>query len=1142
MALALICSSAAMAVTVTFTASGNWVAPVGVTSVTVEAWGGGGGGGAATGNPAKGGGGAGGQYASKVVTVIPGNTYAIVVGAGGTVGAAVAGGVGGSSTFAATTVVANGGAGGGLAAVANGVGGLGAITGGVGDVVFAGGNGSNGAGATGVGGAGGGGAGSGGAGGNAVGNTAGAGTAIGGGNGGAGLLARAAGNPGVVAGGGGGGGYATNATDRSGGVGAAGKVTISYVGVASITYYHDTTAGVNIGFDGTTNVTAGVNQIIPPIITASLVTTNTCVSSARSVNHPTGLYTHSRWYLNTNYAVATDISANPTGSARIRGQAITDTVIVRLYDYNPVTGAKVLIGSSPVITLTGGGTTTAYPYTISSALYTVPAGNRLMLQYDFNQPVATNVARVYCSATLAYITVTESPGTVAPHHIQIDHDGLGQTCRAESLTVKACADAACLTNFTAANVTGNVTWAGAPGGTIAFTITGGGTGQTTVLLPVTAAQTVTLGTSSVAPVPTNVSTCTNASGGAACNIIFSAASACFDAVEVGAVSTPLFTKLSGTAFSLDVTAATAYSGTLQVELVNSSSGTCLTYASLNPPNTQSTTFTSQTSKTLNFTYANAAKDVKVRITGLAASSCSSGRFAIRPQSLTVTSSANADATGTNASAVPVVKAGVAFTLNADTAIAGYDGTPAVDNAKLLAHATAVAPGTISGVFAAANPVTGVATGSSFTYSEVGYFKADVDGVYDDTFTAVDSAAGDCTNDFSNTLDASGKYGCKFGNTSASSYFGRFIPDHFVITTNPISPVITQADFLPQTITTVNAPALAGDSTISIASTTGFKAGSKVRIPGAGAGGNAFVATVTAVGASTLTLSAGIGTALVGGGTENVIAEWGSYMGEEMLAQFTLQAVSLTGSLTLNYQGTYAKLNPAAAGNPLRFGAVNAGVDLTARLDISLLPGAGTTSFNSGSATVAATLAITRGASPDGPYNALKLGIAPTTAEADGVLMGTYDLNVGGTNDHTNIMDPLVQDVTEVRYGRMKISNAHGSELLPLPISLTAQYWNGASYVTNTNDNDTTLAIADIVLSNYQRKTGDTWTTSPALANGTAAQGGWIVNLSKPTATFTGKGSVDLTTNAPGYLPSNTSRATFGVYKGANEFIYLRENY
>lgn len=617
-------AGAAEAVTDTFNASGTWTAPAGVTSVTVETWAGGGAGGGATGNPAKGGGGAGGQYAKKVVTVVPGNIYAVVVGAGGAGGTAN-GGVGGDSTFAGTLVVAKGGAGG--TGAVNGAGGLGSTVGGVGDIVYAGGNGASSTVDTNcnTGGAGGGGAGSTGAGGNAAGNTGGAGTAIGGGAGGSATNGSGNGAAGAVAGGGGAGACAENNTDRSGGVGAAGRVDITYTpppvvssincagacttsaasaswtvvfdqsvsgvnsgnfalvntglggapAITSVTgggttwtvtastgtgtgtlglnmvnatgvspavtglpvtgqvhtldrtapavssiarvnptptalasvswtvtfsenvtgvdaadfalvqaggvngalitavtpvsgtvytvtastgtgsgtlglnlvdddsiidavsnplggtgagngnaigevytvtrptvYYHDTTAGVNIGFDGTTNVTSGTNQTIPPIITASLTTANTCTGSARSADHPTGLYTHSRWYLNTNYAVATDIAANPSGSAVLYGNATTDTVIASLYDYNPVSGAKALIGSSPAITLTGGRAAVAYPYTISSPVYTMPAGHRLMLEYNFNQPGATNRARVYCSAASSYIAVTETAATL----------------------------------------------------------------------------------------------------------------------------------------------------------------------------------------------------------------------------------------------------------------------------------------------------------------------------------------------------------------------------------------------------------------------------------------------------------------------------------------------------------------------------------------------------------------------------------------------------------------------------------------------------------------------------------------------------------------------------------------------------------
>ncbi len=176
---------------------------------------------------------------------------------------------------------------------------------------------------------------------------------------------------------------------------------------APVTYYLDTTNGVNVGFDGPTNVVSGSNRAIPPIITASLTLANSCNGSARSNNHPSGMYTHSRWYFDTDYAVDTDIVANPSGSAYLLGRRNTDTVIVSLYDYDPVSGAKALIGSSPAITLTGAGALRAYPYTISSPLYTVQAGHRLMLQYDFDQSASNDNARVYCSAANSYITVTE---------------------------------------------------------------------------------------------------------------------------------------------------------------------------------------------------------------------------------------------------------------------------------------------------------------------------------------------------------------------------------------------------------------------------------------------------------------------------------------------------------------------------------------------------------------------------------------------------------------------------------------------------------------------------------------------------------------------------------------------------------------
>jgi hypothetical protein len=187
----------------------EWVAPSGVTSVYVEAWGAGGGGGnGGTGGSSGGGGGA---YAAGSVTVVPGNSYTCTVGTGGSGGdlGGEDGGLGGDTSFE-SNIIAKGG-GGGTVAV-EGQGGL--ATSSTGTIKYKGGNGGGTGGTSSDTGGGGGGA----AGPNGAGNNGTAGSAVGGiggsanaglgGAGGAGGNA-AAGQPGtsnVLGGGGGGGG------------------------------------------------------------------------------------------------------------------------------------------------------------------------------------------------------------------------------------------------------------------------------------------------------------------------------------------------------------------------------------------------------------------------------------------------------------------------------------------------------------------------------------------------------------------------------------------------------------------------------------------------------------------------------------------------------------------------------------------------------------------------------------------------------------------------------------------------------------------------------------------------------------------------------------------------------------------------
>lgn len=137
----------------------------------------------------------------------------------------------------------------------------------------------------------------------------------------------------------------------------------------------------------------------------------------------------------------------------------------------------------------------------------------------------------------------------------------------------------------------------------------------------------------------------------------------------------------------------------------------------------------------------------------------------------------------------------------------------------------------------------------------------------------------------------------------------------------------------------------------------------------------------------------------------------------------------------------------------------------------------------------------------------------------------------------------VEGGAKVVSGRVKIPNAHGSELLQLPMSATVQYYNGAAWLTSNTDNLTSLTLA----ANYNvvKNLVTTGTTTPSPTNA-ATVGNGVLNfiLSKPSPNGA-TGSATISPGKPSYLPLvplTGGLATFGVYKGSNELIYLRENY
>lgn len=246
----------------TFTATGIFNVPSGVTNISVEAWGGGGGGGVGSDKNGKkaGGGGGGGAYAAGTVSgLTSGDSYDIIVGLGGS-GNTNTGGIGGDSYFDdGTVLIAKGGIGG--TDLLGGAGGSGGTS--IGNIATWSG-GTGGAPVEKAGGGGGGGSAFASANGNdgnpgdasGAGGTGGSGT----GAGGAGGDEGADGNPGFTPGGGGG-GKGNNGTDT--GAGGAGQVKITWTRAFIPPDVPTVTASTNpacVGDNVTLTITGNLND------------------------------------------------------------------------------------------------------------------------------------------------------------------------------------------------------------------------------------------------------------------------------------------------------------------------------------------------------------------------------------------------------------------------------------------------------------------------------------------------------------------------------------------------------------------------------------------------------------------------------------------------------------------------------------------------------------------------------------------------------------------------------------------------------------------------------------------------------------------------------------------------------------------
>ncbi len=744
--------------------------------------------------------------------------------------------------------------------------------------------------------------------------------------------------------------------------------------------------------------------------------------------------------------------------------------------------------------------------------------------------------------------------TPAIHHIEIDHPGSGSTCTPTNVTVIACGDAAC----NAANLyTLGASVTLSPGGNIVTIPAGSGSAIGTVASGT--AGTVTLaGTSN--PAAAGATTCKNTvSGAASCSFAFNSATINLSVPNgvSGNNVTGTISACTGGAFTGNktinfyTTYANPITGTKQATINGTTIGTTAATSTAVTLN-----FNASSQATFTLSYPDVALvDLTASYAGTPTLSNGVSSFIMKPAGFVLTNikstnSGAANPGATAASGGAFVKAGEAFSVTVTAVNSAGAATPNFGRATPpegvqltsmlvgglgLTNNPAVDRRTTGSMLSGSNSLTvtnpnGYDVGDRIRVAGAGAGGVDlfttITAIAGNTFTLANSAA---------TAVSFGQVQYTFGAFSGGSATGtNFNWDEVGIIT--LMPSVADGSYM-------TAGNVVGDRTGNPSGPVGRFTLGKFKLQPQAQDDRADICN---------------GGVLIADGVTPCPAF--TYMGEQFEVNFTLVPMSLNNIALQNYvgqngAGDFAKLDPTVFAN-LGLAAVDrtsAGQPyyLSSRLSNAGMPAVTcntTPCFMLGGsqavANIAVPLTLTRNATPDGAYVATNIGIAPL--DADNAPVDAVGAAGTGTCNNTTVAacydmdsdavagnDHALVATTALRYGRTKISNAYGPELLGLVMPVVIEYWSGGIYVKSADDVGTVIAIA---LGNYQGNltAGKTTPTVSAINNGVGQ-----VNLSAPGAN--NNGSVDVSATSPAYLPSNPAgRATFGVYKGP--FIYMREQY
>jgi len=270
---------------------------------------------------------------------------------------------------------------------------------------------------------------------------------------------------------------------------------------------------------------------------------------------------------------------------------------------------------------------------------------------------------------------------------------------------------------------------------------------------------------------------------------------------------------------------------------------------------------------------------------------------------------------------------------------------------------------------------------------------------------------------------------------------------------------------------------------------------------------------------------------------------------------TVTAKNLAGNTTQNYTGSWWKITDASLTGKAY--SVASGT-----LDTSLVPGTdpvigdsgsgvGTLSFSDGGG-----FAFTR-SNPVANFDA-EIALAINVIDTDGISYASNPANFGTATAGNGIG---FIGGKSMRFGRLRMENAHGSELLALSVPLVAEYYTtGLAWVKNTNDSCSTLILDQFTLtSDYETVTANNNIMITAASSSTPSlsalsSGAGSLDFTAPTPAPASEGYIDISSDltalywlrfdwdGDGFHDNDPQgRATFGIYKGNEKMIFLRES-